>query len=205
MKRSGSKSSGFATAFGCAMLLFCLAGPGYGQDDSSALVLDVSPVNGGRVNLSSGVHIFDRDAEVTLIAVPNPGYQFVYWLGNVSNARASSTSVYLDSPKIVIAVFQRSKFEVVELEEGLLGSLGSGGLIPSRGDYGAGLEQAGGGRRPPSFHFPRIHQSNPPVPPDNGEEDSPSPKVPEPATIVLFSAGLLSLANYRHRRAGMRP
>jgi len=197
--------NGFATVAGCIILLFCLAGPGYGDNDSSALMLDISPVNGGRVNLSSGVHTFDRDAEVTLIAVPNPGYQFVYWLGNVSNATTSTTSVYLDSPKIVIAVFERSKFELLELEEGFLGSLGSGGLVASGGDYGAGLEQAIGAKRPPHWHYPKPkppEEENPPVPPDEGEEPPPVP-VPEPATISLIFAGMLLLANYRHRHTEM--
>lgn len=207
MKRSGSKSSGFAATFGCVILLFCLAGTGYCEEFGTSLVLDVSPVNGGTLNLSPGVHTYDRDSEVTLIAVPHPGYQFVYWLGNVSNARASSTTVYLDSPKIIIAVFERSKFEIVELEEGPQGSIGRGGLVGSGGDYAAGLEQAIGAKRPLHWHFPKPkppEEENPPVPPDKGEEPPPVP-VPEPATIVLIFAGMLSLVNYRHRRAGMHP
>jgi len=192
----------FAMAFGCIILLFCLAGPAYCDNDSSALVLDISPVNGGRVNLSSGVHTFDRDAEVTLIAVPNPGYQFVYWLGNVSNATTSTTSIYLDSPKIVVAVFERAKFDLLEFEEPPQLSVGGGGLVPYRGDYSAGLEQAIGAKRPLGWHFPRPKQEDPPVPPDEGEENPPVP-VPEPATIALIFAGMLSLANYRHKHTEM--
>ena len=205
MLRSDSKAFGFAAGVGGIILLLCLAGQGYCEQDSSALVLDVSPVNGGTVNLSPGVHIYDRDSEVTLIAVPKPGYQFVYWLGNVTNANSSSTSVYLDSPKIVVAVFERSKFEIVEFEEAPQISVSGGGLVPRGGDYAAGLEQAIGAKRPSGFHFPRPPEppppnDKPPVPPDKGNENPPAPEVPEPATIAFIFAGMLSLVKCRHRR-----
>jgi hypothetical protein len=199
MKISDSKSIGFAAALGCAILLLCLTGAGYCEDDGTALMLEMSPVNGGTLNLSPGVHTYDRDAEVTLIATPKPGYQFVYWLGNVTNATTSTTAVYLDSPKIVIAVFERSKFEFVEPEEELQGSAGGGGLIPSGSDYAAGLEQAGGGKRPPEPPKP-----NEDVPVPEEEPNFPVP-VPEPATVAFLFAGMLMLIKYPRRRARLGP
>jgi hypothetical protein len=200
MKHSNSKSMGFtAFAFGCAVLVLCLAGPGYCEEDGTALMLQISPVNGGTLNLSPGVHTYDRDAEVTLTAVPNPSYRFVYWLGNVTNATTNTTTVHLDSPKIVIAVFERSQFAFVEFEEGPQGSVGGGGLITSSSFYSGGI--GGGG----STSHSHSHQHTPktngdvPVPPEN-EPDLPVP-VPEPATIVFMFTGVFSLVKCRYRRA----
>ena len=149
MKRSISNLIDCATIVGCAILMLFLAGPAYCEQDGTALLLELSPAEGGNVNLEAGVHVFDRDAEVTLIAVPNAGYRFVYWLGTVTDATTSTTTVCLDTPKIVIAVFERSKLALVEFEEGPQGSAGGGGLLPSGSDYALGLEQAIGGKRPP--------------------------------------------------------
>ncbi len=198
-------------AIGCAILLFCLAGPGHCEEDGTALMLEVSPVNGGTLNLSPGVYTYDRDDAVTLIAVPKPGYQFVYWVGNVTDATASTTMVYLDSPKIVIAVFERTKFDLVDFEERPQRSRGSGGLTPSGGDYGAGLEQAIGGRRPSKHRRPQPPQPNEDIPVPEPGEDLPVPEtgvdfpvpVPEPATIAFLLTGMLALAGHRRRRVKM--
>ena len=202
MKRSNSKSGGYGAVVGWTILLFCLAGPGYCEEDGTALLLEISPVNGGTLNLLPGVHTYDRDAEVTLSAVPNPGYQFIYWIGSVTDAISNTTTVYLDAPKIVIAVFERSKFAFVELEEGPQGSLGRGGLIPSAQDYAAGLEDAVGGKRPPGQHFPQPPKPNENVPVPEEGADFPVP-VPEPATIVFIFTGMLPLAKCKRRRTTM--
>ncbi|MCJ7729038.1 MAG: PEP-CTERM sorting domain-containing protein [Sedimentisphaerales bacterium] len=199
MRRSASKSRSIAAAIGSAILLLCLAGPAYCEQDGTALLLELSPASGGNVNLEPGVHVFDRDAEVTLIAVPNPGYRFVYWLGNVIDATASTTTVCLDTPKIIIAVFERSKLALVEFEEGPQSSLGRGGLIRSGGDYAAGLEQATGGKRPPHWHPPQPPEEQEDFPVPEGEPDFPV-SVPEPATIVFIFIGMLSLAKCKRRR-----
>ncbi len=212
IRRRDPKFHKVTLAVGCAILLFCLAAPGYCQD-GTALMLEVSPVDGGTLNLEPGVHTYDRDAAVTLTAVPKPGYQFVYWVGNVDDAAASSTMVYLDSPKIVIAVFERTKFDLVEFEEAPQGSIGRGGLISSGGDYGAALEQAGGGKRPSKFHFsqPEPPEINDDVPVPESGDDLPVPEagddfpvpVPEPATITLLLTGVLALARHRRGRVEM--
>lgn len=200
-KRRDPKFGKGTLVIGCAILLFCLAGQGF-CEEGTALMLEISPADGGTLNLSPGVYTYDRDAAVTLKAVPKPGYQFVYWVGNVDNSTTSTTMVYLDSPKIVIAVFERSKFDLVDLEEGPEPSVGGGRLIASGSDYGAGLEQATGGRRPSKFHFPEPPETNEDVPvPDEGE-DFPVP-VPEPATITILFTGMLALAGRRRRRVEM--
>jgi len=193
-------------AGGWLVLLLCVV-PAYCQDESAALMLQVSPVDGGSVNLSPGVHIFDRDSQVTLTATPKTGYQFVCWLGNVSDARAGRTSVFLDNPKIIIAVFERSKFSFVEFEEDPDISSGGGGLFRSpteAGSNGSGI----GGNRPPKFNFPRPKTPDVPVPetppgdvpvPDDTEGDPPVP-VPEPATVAFLLLGMLAMVKRPRRR-----
>lgn len=188
-----------ATIVSCAILLLFLAGPAYCEQDGTALLLELSPAEGGNVNLEAGVHVFDRDAEVTLIAVPNPGYRFVYWLGNVTDATASTTTVCLDTPKIVIAVFERSKLALVEFEEGPQGSVGRGGLMRSGADYSSGIGQGITVWKPSHWQ--------PPQPPEEQEEDFPVPEgepdfpvpVPEPATVCLLGIGGLTLLLKRHK------
>jgi hypothetical protein len=192
MKRYNSKSGHCAAAACCAILLLCLAVPAYCEEDKTALMLEVSPSEGGYLNIATGVHTYDRFAEVTLIATPKPGYQFVYWLGSVSESTHSSTSVFLDSPKMVIAVFERTVFEMVGVGEDGGGSDsvgtstssdsgGGGGLVQSGGASDSSLEQAEGAKRSSSPH-----------------EHIPVP-VPEPATVALFFAGFLMLSNYRRK------
>ena len=133
-------------------------------------MLEVTPAEGGYLNIAQGVHAFDMYAEVALKATPKPGYQFVCWLGSVSESSHSSTSVFLDSPKMVIAVFERSKFETLETDDALQVMNGGGGLVRSGGLSNTSLEQAGGGRQPSEFRRPRPNtpDEDVPTPDDNG-------------------------------------
>lgn len=196
-----------------AALLLCSVSPAHAQIENTALLIQKSPAEGGKINIGEGVHRFEKDAEVTLRAIPNPGYQFVYWLGDVSDAASSTTVVYLDTPKIVIAVFESVRYEFVDLLERAQVSLGRGGLIPSPPDYARTGVSPIGGRRPPKFRWPKLPQlpeapefpvpeeGEPefPVPGDGDDVDFPVP-IPEPATVVLLGFGGLIVC----RRAGKR-
>jgi hypothetical protein len=200
-----------STATFCGVIVLCIAATAYCQDDGTALMLEVSPVQGGYLNLEQGIHNFDLYSDVTLVATPKPGYQFVYWLGDVTDATASNTIVRLDSPKVVIAVFERSKFDLVELEERQQFSRGGGGLIPSAADYSRGGISPVAGRRSPSFHRPKPPEIQDDVPVPEGEEDFPVPEegdeppipVPEPATVTFMLTGLFVLARRRRKRTVM--
>ena len=163
-------------------------------------MLEMTPAEGGYLNIKQGVHTFDMYAEVALKATPKPGYQFVCWLGTVSESSHSSTSVFLDSPKMVIAVFERTKFEMVGIEEAGGGSDSvsndsgsSSGRIRSPGEADTSLEEAGGAKRPSTPEGPHIPH-NVPVP---------GPEVPEPATITLLFTGFLMLANRRGKSVNL--
>ena len=187
MEKGNSKLLGCAVFICCATLLFCFSAQASGQEDGTSLMLEITPAEGGSLNIVPGVYSYDRFAEVTLIATPKPGYQFVYWMGNVTDATTGTTTVFLNSPKMVIAVFERAQFETVGLEDGIVGGEGSGGLIRSGELYNTPLEDGGGGQVTPKYNPP-------PTPTPNN--DVPVP-VPEPVTATLFFAGFLMLAKSR--------
>lgn len=211
MDHSHSKSFCYLTAIYCTVVMLYIAGPVYCQDDGTALMLEIAPVEGGSLNLEQGVHHYEVYSEVSLVATPNPGYQFVYWIGDVIDATASSTVVHLDSPKIVIAVFERSKFAFEELEERPQSSRGSGGLIPSAADYSRRDISPASGRRSRRFHRPKPPEIDDDVPVPEGDENIPVPEevdnppvpVPEPATVTFMLTGLFVLAKRRRKRTGM--
>ena len=170
------------------VLLCCCLEPAYCQTNDTVLLLQQTPPEAGKITPGVGVHNFESGTEVTLTAVPKPGYQFIYWLGDVSDPTANRTIVYLDAPKIVLAVFERSEFEFLVTEERSQSAPGGGGLLASAADY---ARQGGGGgaKRPPKRRGP--------TPPEPEEpEDFPVP-IPEPATILLLGFGSLALLRKR--------
>jgi len=185
---------------------------GYGQmydyfdpdsyyDRGYSLLIEQSPIGAGEVAPQIGIYKAGLDEVVTLTAVAKPGYQFVYWLGDVTDPGTNETTILVDSPKIVIAVFERSEFDL-PLEVGIVSGGGRGGLRwrpdfrPRRGGGGGG----GGDGRPPEEEeewedeFPVPEDEDFPVPED---EDFP---VPEPATAALLGLGAVSLALGRGKR-----
>jgi hypothetical protein len=179
-----------------------LAGPAYCQTDGTVLLLQQSPPQGGTIIPEAGVHHFEPDTEVALSAIPNPGYQFVYWLGDVRDPTANTTIAYLDTPKIIIAVFERAKYEILPMDE-MAKSTPYGGLRHSAADYAQGGGGGGGGVRPPKWRWPQPPEEEEeeefPAPEEGNEfptppqgEDFPVP-IPEPATGILLAVGILAL------------
>jgi hypothetical protein len=66
--------------------------------------LTVNPATGGSIGPSSG--FFDAGTNVSLIAIPDGGYVFTNYTGGpVANPSSASTTVFMDGPKTVTAVF----------------------------------------------------------------------------------------------------
>jgi Divergent InlB B-repeat domain/PEP-CTERM motif len=159
------------------------------------LLLEQTPVKGGEITPVAGVYHFAPGAEVSLTAVPKPGYQFVHWLGDVSDPTATSTVVYLNKPKVIIAVFKQSEHTLCTDDGGVPmagGGGGSGGLSPTIVDLGT-PSGFGVGESTKPQHFPHFTYVI---------GNRPAPEVPEPATgVLLLLGGLLALS----RRAAHRP
>lgn len=187
---------------GCGAILLAVAiivagllVPAYSQTQSVALMLEQTPVKGGDIAPGPGIYQFKTGSEVILTATAKPGYKFVHWLGDVSDATASNTVVYLNEPKIIIAVFEQSESGALgEDREFLSGGGGGGGgsgLMPTALDLsrpGGMTAGTGGGVKP----RPIIYSIN-----TGGKV----PEVPEPATgALLMLGGLFAFARRRIRR-----
>jgi len=159
------------------IITWVLLTPACCQTLNVTLLIQQSPAQGGTISPSPGIYDFAPNSEVTLTAIPKPGYQFIYWLGDVADPTASITITYLNKPKIIIAVFEQSEYGF--LLEGATVSAGSPSSFVGGGGYS--LPSGGGGYIPP----------NPPPQP-------PEPPIPEPATGLLLALGSLALLKKRN-------
>ena len=157
------------------LLILAVVSPAFAQIGTNALMVQQSPADGGTVTPGVGVHDMKNNSQVTLYAVPKPGYQFVYWIGDVSDPTSNSTVTYLDSPKIIIAVFERAGYEYLSRSESVRSQ-------PSGGTYSLSVDT-------PNTEF------NPPPPPP-----PPPPPVPEPATILTFALGSWVVTAMRRKK-----
>ena len=183
------------------VIVAAVAGQSFGELSETSLMLSQTPSNGGTITPGAGVHKFGTNTEVVLTAVPQPGYQFVYWLGDVSDPASSTTVAYTDSPKIIIAVFEKVGY--ASLEPGNFSSTSARTqLIAHAGDYG---RQAGAGRIRYHRHWDwptPIEPEEPddfPVPEEYEEEDDFPVPNPEPATGVLLLFGSMAIVAKRKR------
>jgi hypothetical protein len=180
----------------CALL--CV--PSFAADDGYALLVQQSPPGGGSINLGTGVHKMGIGQTVTLSAITKSGYRFLYWLGDVSSADAAETSIQIDSPKMVVAVFAPDEFDEDPPSAGggaateprsMSGAYGGGSsgqrsynpiqsAASVSGTYDYGSSSVGGyiPYVPPSQEDPTDY-----IPVPEGEE------VPEPATLALLGIG----------------
>ncbi len=191
MKRGGTTSiwrRGLALAV--AIVACGLFAPADCQAEEVLLLLEQTPVKGGDITPIAGVHHFKPGSEVVLTAKPKPGYQFVHWLGDVSDSTANSTVVYLNKPKVVVAVFEQAKYNAKDTLSASGGG-GGGGLIPTAGNFfpQGGISPAGGGGGGKPGPVTYVLDGN-----------KTTPEVPEPATGALLVMGSL-LAFARRRRA----
>jgi hypothetical protein len=146
------------------------------------LLLKQSPIKGGELSPVAGTYYFEPGSEVALTAVPKPGYRFLHWLGDVSDPTATKTTIHLNKPKIVVAVFEQNDPRLRTFEEPPIGG-GGGGLFSNPADlsWPGGFNPGGGSTRPPTQPSINI--------PIGGNQP-----IPEPATgVLLLVGGLLAL------------
>jgi len=110
------------------LLLTGLVLPAFGADDTGySLLLQSSPVDGGSITPGNGVHKIQIGNQVKVVAVPRTGYRFLYWIGDVGETGTAQTMVQMDSPKLVVAVFEREQFDDLP-EVGIVGGASSNGV-----------------------------------------------------------------------------
>lgn len=158
-----------------AAIIGGLPGASYCKDAAVTLFIQQMPTEGGTITPNAGVHHFARNSQVTLTAVPLSGYQFAYWLGDVGDPTARSTTVFLNRPKVVVAVF-----EPRERDYSARGSGGAGGhMVAAEADFG---QQGWMGS-----HSRPAEPTRPSLP------HFPAADVPEPATIILLGLSAVLL------------
>ncbi len=160
---------------------FGLFTPTYARAKNVMLLLEQSPIEGGDISPVAGMYYFETNSQVTLTAVPKPGYRFLHWLGDVSDPSATKTVVHLNKPKIIVAVFEQNDHRSGKPEGLPVGGGGSGGgPFPTPADLrwpGGFSAGAGSTRTQPTTYVIRDSES-----------------VPEPATgLLLLLGGLLTL------------
>jgi len=135
-----------------------------------------SPPGSGVITPGVGVHTYNGNENITLVTAPKVGYRFVGWLGDVRDPSANRTSLIVDGPKIVIAVFERDEYAFEE--KGPQISVGPEALFPNSVSY-----THDGGSWSPPYHYHDHHNDEP--------ENDPVPvPTPEPTTMAFLGIGL---------------
>lgn len=205
--RSGQVFLGLrVTILAIITILLSLGGSAYCDSTGVSLLLQQIPAQGGTITPNVGVHQLTPNSEIVLTANPKPGYRFICWLGDVSDPKSSSTVAYIDGPKIIIALFERTEYEDLfpkTIASG--GGGGGGGGTAGSADGGSppvfanpsGLMIGGGGNAKPKVFSPTPPSLPLPIdldklivkPPTFIAPAQDEPVIPEPATAILFALG----------------
>ena len=184
------------------MLVALFAGPVFCKGGNYSVMVMQSPPDGGTVTPQSGIYEARADETLTLTAMPKPGFKFLYWLGDVTDVDSERTSIFVDGPKIIIAIFEKAAFAGLS-EEGLMEEGRSvGGLRRVGTDFrfGPGISSAD----PPVYDYDNYTWQWPDIDDEEEVNDFPVPEVPEPASCVILGLGAASLLIIR-RKNNRRP
>jgi len=188
MKRRDARFIGCKGVILAITVIACgLLTPAYCEPTGVALLLQQTPSQGGMITPSTGVYHYAPNSEVTLTAVPKPGFRFMYWLGDVSSPTTSSTIVHLNEPKIIVAVFEPTNRDDLAGSEGSPSSGGGGyvggsGLFDTATDFGRPSATVTGGGAGSKLQGPVFVSF---------KGDDGAAEIPEPATGVLLVLGSL--------------
>ena len=71
------------------------------------LTINASPANGGSTEPAVGEHEFPSGTLVNISAIPDEGYRFVNWTGDVTEPDSANTTIQMDTTKAITANFER--------------------------------------------------------------------------------------------------
>ncbi len=175
-RRTFTLAVALAITLGNLALQVCAATEAYD------LLIQRSPLEAGDVTPNTGAHRVSANSTVTLTASPQPGYRFAYWLGDVADPAAECTTVVVNEPKIVIAVFHSQTSKRTEDQVRLGGPAGgSDALTPTAVDLSTPALTPAGATQHDTKVIPTIQPVH----------------TPEPATIALLALGIVALRSRR--------
>ncbi|MBN1126774.1 MAG: PEP-CTERM sorting domain-containing protein [Sedimentisphaerales bacterium] len=182
----------------------CLSLNSFAQDaeDHYALIVEASPTEGGIILPQTGVHRVAVNETVTLTAIAQPGYHFLYWLGDVTAADTMETTIVIDSPKIAIAIFERDKFGSLGVDNAGLDNSSPLGQLSFNPAFFSRTTGFSGSSSAPT----KIVYGGGTYILINGDENQdtgpgiPSTGTPEPTTVVLLGLGGIGVLRCHHKR-----
>jgi len=188
---------------------------------SYSLLLQQTPSQAGIISPEIGVHHYSSESQVTLVAVPQPGYQFVYWMGDVVDPTSNKTTAFLNESKVIVAVFQKvDDGQLIVGQNVPTGGGGGGGsfsspsssfssgggpsISPAASRVG-GTSESSSGEGEDTSTPSSVEDSPGPVLPDDPPgppempvlDPPPAPGVPEPATGLMLVLGAAALLKKR--------
>ena len=162
-----------------AIMIAAFGSTALGQQTEQGYVLIVrqSPADSGIVTPGVGIYRPELNQTVVIQALPKLGYKFIYWMGDVLSPTSNRTSVRVDSPKIVIAIFEKESFELLS-PSNVSTSGASGGQAMTKPQESPG-EPVMHYEPPewPSFQWPKWPDRVVPVP---GEGETSDTEIPVP-------------------------
>jgi hypothetical protein len=108
------------------------------SEPKNILTTSVSPSSGGTVSPAPGVHLFDDGEVVPISAVPNTGYHFVNWTGDVDTVddiNTAETTITMDDDYSIIANFALNTYSLT-VNAGTGGTITNPATSPSMHNYG---------------------------------------------------------------------
>ena len=110
------------------------------KSNQALLTMQIDPAGGGNTGPEPGTHVFNLNDKIYITAVPNPGYTFSHWTGEVNNTNEATTFVILNKNKTVTAHFTQGQPDRATLT--ISSNPSSGGVTdPSAGSYDYDLQE----------------------------------------------------------------
>jgi hypothetical protein len=123
------------------------------SEPKNILTTAVIPSSGGTVSPASGVHLCDEGEVVPISAVPNTGYHFVNWTGDmdtVDDVDAASTTITMDDDYSITANFAINIYSLT-VNAGTGGTITNPATSPSMHNYGEVVNLTADPN--PNYHF----------------------------------------------------